>query len=366
MSATVFLKRSDLLAACQAAKAIAPTDSLAPALKDARLSFRAGGLVLFATAGAIEITRPVPADLAPEIGTIYVPIRELTSAVGKLGEDQVALKVPRGKLVLQSGRTEIRVSCAHESTMPEGMELGGATGTLTVAAADLDLAIKRTSYAICRTAGRYGLDGLHVERRGDVLRLVATDGHRLAWAELACRGTGEIPRAQLIPPALLAAVLRSADHGDVEVEFATGKIRFTRPGEVLTGLLYAGEFPDYRAVLPDGDQRHQIRVDREALAAALLRQPRGAHARWEVTPEGIRLNTQTSGIDVVEVIDEVPAEVEGGAVSFGMESGYAHDCVTSFGGEQIRFSLNSALSPILADDPTVERHQAVLMPRRLD
>ncbi len=136
--------------------------------------------------------------------------------------------------------------------------------------------IDKTQFAISNEETRYYLNGIYlhaIESGGDLkLRAVATDGHRLARAEVdAPSGSGGMPGI-IIPRKTVAELQKLGDDPDMimTVELSDSKIRFTIGSVVLTSKLIDGTFPDYQRVIPTGNDKKLV-IDRQTFAGAVDR-----------------------------------------------------------------------------------------------
>ena len=135
------------------------------------------------------------------------------------------------------------------------------THSFELAAADLKRLIEKMRFAISTEETRYYLNGIyfHAAKAGgtDVLRGVATDGHRLARVEVPLpKGAGDIPGV-IVPRKTVGEVRKLLDESDgsVEVELSDTRIRFASGNVTLVSKLIDGTFPDYERVIPTGNDK---------------------------------------------------------------------------------------------------------------
>lgn len=368
------VQRNRLLAALRAVAAVVPSGgAVSEILTDIRLRFTAEGqLQVYGTDTEIEILRSVSVDSGLGLGgpaTVYAPARELVAGVGRFTGDVVAMTPMKGKLVMQSNRTEVSVKTRAESTMPDGMAFEPHS-TIRVDAIDLKRCIAQSVYACAEDNTRPGLGGVLLERAGDRLRLVATDGHRLGWGECQFAGDLQPMVEHVVPPALLATITRGPDEGDVELAIGPQHMQIRRPGEIITGRLFEGGFPDYRSVIPDyKDARHRVVVDREAFLAALRRQPKGRTTRWEVVAEQgeVTVVTQVLGgeFDLLEVRDVLAADIQGGTLTLGMNGTFPPGLMGALIDDRVELFMSHALAPVFVRGVTDDTSAGILMPMRL-
>lgn len=174
-----------------------------------------------------------------------------------------------------SGRSAFRLQCLPQSDFPE-LTAGTFSHTFRVASADMKALIEKTQFAISTEETRYYLNGIYlhaVEAEGQLkLRSVATDGHRLARAEVEAPAGSEGMPGIIIPRKTVSEILKLVDDPDVSVavELSDTKIRLTIGSVILTSKLIDGTFPDYQRVIPTGNDRKLV-VDRQSFAQAVDR-----------------------------------------------------------------------------------------------
>ena len=124
-------------------------------------------------------------------------------------------------------------------------------GWVSVEAGRFRAMLTRTSYAMSSDESRPFLNGLHVALRQGDLRLVATDGHRLALARVTVSSqlelSGIVPRKAVVE---LNRVLGGAD--DAALAVRENQFFLRTPGFILSSKLVEGQFPNYEQVLPKG------------------------------------------------------------------------------------------------------------------
>src|SRR6185503_18109041 len=133
-----------------------------------------------------------------------------------------------------------------------------------------------SQFAISTEETRYYLNGIYLHAaasgKAQMLRAVATDGHRLAQVELPLpKGAAGMPGI-IVPRKTVGEVQRLIEDNEAEVlvELSQGKIRFTLGDVVLTSKLIDGTFPDYARVIPVGNEKELV-VDKKEFEQAVDR-----------------------------------------------------------------------------------------------
>jgi len=233
--------------------------------------------------------------------------------------------------------------------------------------------IERTMYAASADETRYNLNGVFVEYIAETqkLRMVATDGHRLAYVDrpLGVELTG-LGRGVIIPRKGLAELKRLVDEDDsdeVELGFEGNSALVRKRGVTLSMRLIEGEFPNYRQVIPKPG-KHQIVMPTEPLIQALRRviviaAERSRAVKLELASGTLRLSSNNP--DLGEAREELDVDYMGEELALAFNARYLLDALSFLGAKEVRLGLQDAVSPAQvapADDPD---SLAVVMPMRL-
>ena len=326
-----------------------------------------------ATSGRATITRD---------GLALVDHRLISQAVKSLPDGSVSLVMDgrgKGLVVNATGGARFKLLSADPDDFPPSMqariEAGSVASSFT--GADFALTVARTIYAVSRDDNRYGLNGVHMEATtdddaGDMVRLVATDGSRLAWAEMeVATGAVSVQPRRLAPVAFMAAVAAVCrDAATVALSLGEHGLSATVEGEGMTVTLCSrwveGEFPNYRQIVEGIKTTSNVTLRRADLAASLRRggiMATGQHRLVTVTTDAteLRLSAAGDGGDAAEV---VAATVEGAAGwRSGVNAAYLADALGQQASELVTLDLGAALDPIRMAGP---RMLALIMPMRID
>jgi DNA polymerase-3 subunit beta len=366
----LFVDRNELSRALANIQGIVERRSTTPALSHVLLHANVNGLRATATDTEVAYI----ADLAANVerpGEIAVDAGNLFQIVRSLSDPTLHLKIGQGqRLEVVSGRSHFRLPGLPPDEFPS-LPAVDARDAAHLAARDLRRLVDQTSFSVATDDARYGLNGAHVEAIGEGrLRVVATDGHRLAASEASFEGKLAISPRMLVPRKAMAVLRKLLDGPDevLELSFGEGAIRLTRPGQILWFRLLDGEFPDYRAVVP-GDGKHRITLSRDALIGALKRvgilvQERSRAVKF-VFEDG-EVTVQVNNVDRGEVTERVPAELEGPPVTAGFNVKYLLEILHVLPTDQVRLELGHALAPCKVRGVNDDDAFFVVMPMRLD
>ena len=182
-----------------------------------------------------------------------------------------------------------------------------------------------------------------------VLRGVATDGHRLARVEVPLpKGAAEIPGV-IVPRKTVGEVRKLLDESDgsVEIELSDTRIRFASGGVTLVSKLIDGTFPDYERVIPTGNDK-VLNVPCKEFAHAVDRvstiSTEKSRAVKLAVAKGVVTLSATSP-DAGSATEEIEVEYKAAALEIGFNSRYLLDITEQIAGSEARFLMADAGSP---------------------
>jgi DNA polymerase III subunit beta len=354
----VDIKRADLARILTTALKVVEPKTTYPILANVLLSAEPGRVTVRGTDLDIEISASAAAECTAGVTTVAA--RALSDIVKKLGGDSVTLDLEGEHLIVKSGRSRFKLATLSPDSFPD-LKAGNYGHSFT---ADLAALFAPVAFSISTEETRYYLNGIYLHAHGNVLRAVATDGHRMAQTETALpRGAAGLPG--IIVPAKTVKVL-SGHGGDVEVEAGSDKIRITSGDVIITSKLIEGTFPDYERVTPKNNDK-TLKVKRSALSEAIARvgviaTERGGKAvKFSLAPQSLTLTVIDPNHG--EASDELAVDYAAAPFEIGFNTRYALDVLANLKGDCVDFLLGEAGGPaIIRGDGA---GQCVLMPMRV-
>jgi DNA polymerase III subunit beta len=368
--------RDQLAKALQRVGAVVEKKSTMPALGNVLLE--AGGKSLTLTGTDLETTiqSTCPAKVVEE-GRICVPARSLMDIVKELPEKTGRFsKGENDWMILESGKAHFRVVGMPPDKFPKQMEKEPFKFS-KLRVETLRHGIERTYFAISSDEMRYNLNGAYLETRKDEkgrkgLRIVATDGHRLAVSEsefgddeaLQLKKGVILPRKGVLE---LRRLLTETPDKQLEVAFTDTHAAFQWPEVTVYMRLVAGDFPDYNAVVPKGNKKRLL-VNRGMFSDSLRR----VSLLSEGKSKCVRLGIKGNGVHLVaaspelgEAEEDVQGEFDGGEMQIGFNARYLLDVLGVIDAEKIMLELESETSPGVLRIPNDPSFFGVVMPMRV-
>jgi DNA polymerase-3 subunit beta len=370
----VTLERNHLLKSLAHVHRVVERRNTYPILANVLLKAGDGRLDLRATDLDIEVTEGVPAAVGTA-GTTTVPAHTLYEIVRKLADGAEVKLETEGpeQLLLTSGRSRFHLACLSPDSFPD-LKSGTFTHSWSLPAGTLRELIERTQFAISNEETRYYLNGIYLHTL-DVggtatLRAVATDGHRMARAEVDAPSGSQGMPGIIIPKKTVGEVQKLLDgaDGDVAVEVSDTKIRFAVGGVVLLSKLIEGTFPDYERVTPKNNDK-AMHVDRGAFATAVDRVSTIASERGgkavKLSLKESQLELSVTNPDHGTASEELVVEFETPSFEIGFNARYLLDIIGQIKSDNAVFLFNDAGSPTLVREDGDAKALYVLMPMRV-
>lgn len=368
------IERANLLKTLSHVQSIVEKRNTIPVLSNVRIEALGDGISFKATDMDTEITEIVDAKIN-ETGATTAPAHMLYDIVRKLSDgSQVELTFPdeKGQLTIASGRSKFSLSTIGVEDFPviSGDKL---PINFTMDKEELKDVIDRTKFAVSTEETRYYLNGvyMHAKNEGEakVLRVVATDGHRLACVETPLPQGAENLTGVIVPRKTITEIRKLLDDNNADhilVSMSENKVRFAFEDITLTSKLIDGTYPDYERVIPtDNDKNLELSVkdlssavDRVSVVAERTRAIKMITAPSKVT-------ITTSSPDLGSAQEELEAKYEGESVEIGYNFRYLLDILTEVKGDAVRISFADASSPSVIHDTTDSSAIYVLMPMRV-
>jgi DNA polymerase-3 subunit beta len=286
-------------------------------------------------------------------GSTTVPAKKLLEYVRQLGDGEIRFKLSGGSgggsLRVASGRSNVRMAGMAKDTFPILPEFSGKMTVLPPRV--LNQLIQRTIFAISSEESRYTINAALLILKPETMTMVSTDGHRLAHIEtdesITEQGyagvSGELK--VLIPKKAmteLIKILGEVPEGSmVEFNKDDNHLFFRMGSRILISRLLSGQFPNYEAVLPKGNDKVVV-LDTAEVAAAVRRvslfsDDRSRSIRFQLEPGEVKL--VATGSEVGESEESLPAEYDGAAFTIGFNYQYLLDFFAASDAEKVSFEF---------------------------
>jgi DNA polymerase-3 subunit beta len=340
-----------------------------PILANVLLVLEGDHLSLTGTDLEVELVGRVQLAGAGDSGEVTVPARKLVDICKSLPEGaDIDFTVQDNKVTVKSGRSRFTLSTLPAREFPN-VEDSMGTHQFTVKQGQLKRLIDRTGFAMAQQDVRYYLNGMLWEIRDKHLRVVATDGHRLAMCTLSGKIDASDDTQVILPRkgVLELARLLLEDDADIAIVIGSNHIRATTQHFTFTSKLVDGKFPDYQRVLPRSPDKIVL-GSRTDLRQAFTRTAILSNEKYR----GVRLKLTSNTLDIVannpeqeEAEEAVAVDYQGDSLEVGFNVSYLLDVLGVLSGEQVKLSLSDPNSSALLEESDADDSLYVVMPMRL-
>jgi len=369
----ITIERSELIKSLGHVQSVVERRNTIPILSNVKIEAAEGRLTLNATDMDLDMVDSVGANVETP-GAITVSAHTLYDIVRKLPEgSQVELNASGdGQMQLSAGRSRFTLSCLPTDEFPV-LSGGELPHNFNVTAAELRSLIDRTKFAISTEETRYYLNGIYLhkaDRDGvDVLRAVATDGHRLASVEAPLPVGSENMPGVIVPRKAVTELRKLIDESgdEVAISMSESKIRFSFDNAVLTSKLIDGTFPDYQRVIPSGndkDMEVNCKLFSDAVDRVSAISSEKSRAIKLVLSSGL-LALSASSPEHGSAEEEIEVTYEGDSVEIGFNSAYLLDITRQIEGDTALVSLADGNSPTILREMDDASALYVIMPMRV-
>ena len=337
----------------------------------ANVLIRKTGNALQFTTSDLEVQIRTTAELGGDTGdfTTTVNARKVIEVLRTMPGDQtVSLESSQDKLLLKGGKSRFTLQTLPAADFPLVQEAANFGPAFSVPQKTLKHLLGQVAFAMAVQDIRYYLNGILFVAEGKTLSLVATDGHRLAFASAEL--DVEVPKQEVILPRKtvleLQRLLSDAD-GALEMRFANNQAKFCFGALEFVSKLVEGKFPDYNRVIPR-NHHNSVTLGRTALLASLQRTAIMTSDKFK----GVRLNLEPGLLRVAsnnaeqeEAVDELDIDYGGDAIEIGFNVSYLIDALASMEQDMVQIALADGNSSALVTLPDSQNFKYVVMPMRI-
>ena len=339
-----------------------------PILGNVLFKSTSGDFSLTSTDLEIEMVSTVRADSADDFQTT-VPARKLLDICKALPDSSIIdFNIEENRVSLNSGRSRFTLASLPARDFP-GLDEIAELHSFTLPQNEFKALFDKTSFAMAQQDVRYYLNGILMEISAAQIKLVATDGHRLALAQYATEAGVDDEKQIIIPRKAVLELSRLLDSDDSPVEciLCQNHFRVKTDTLVFTTKLIDGKFPDYQRVIPvDGNKI--LEVQRELLKnsmsrIAILSNEKYRGIRLALSPGN--LSIQANNPDQEEAEEELQVDYDEAEMEIGFNVTYLIDVLNVVQSERVQIKLKDANSSCIISDSEDSNSLYVVMPMRL-
>ena len=277
---------------------VVPLRSPRPVLANVKLIAKDNSLELMATDLEVGVRRTLTGVEVGEPGEVLLPAAQASNIVREAPAKNVELHTEDRTCVISYAGARYEIPCDEPADFPE-MPGFNEKNAITVVAGDLRTMIERTRFAVAREQARYALNGILFALKGEVLKLVATDGRRLALSKGKARNKAGVAAEPIIPTKAMDLLdkLMTDPEEKVKIELGENQVVAQTAAGIVCSRLVEGHFPDYDEVIPkDNDKTLTVpgaKLYSAIRRAALINTEESRSVRFSIKKDSLLLTTQT-------------------------------------------------------------------------
>jgi DNA polymerase III subunit beta len=362
-------EKENLLKPLQIVIGIVERKQTLPILSNVLIEKERGKIRFTATDLEIQITTTIESkDEGNEIYSITLGGKKLQEILRILpDQSKIAIETKENKAIIKANKSKFSLQTLPAQDFPKLKNLLHDEIKISLQQSLLRSLLLSVQYAMAQQDVRYYLNGVLLIIEGNNLKVVATDGHRLAFSAGAI--DGDYKKQEIIIPRKAVTELCKL-LGDtkesVEIEFSTQQVRVAFSGIDLISKVIDGKFPDYERVIPK--YSNHLNIDRvmiqQALQrAAILSNEKFRGVRFVLTEKNLSIISSNSEHEEAQI--EIETDYHGDAIDIGFNVNYLMDGLNNISSEAVTFSFGDPNSSILITTPENKEFRYVVMPMRI-
>lgn len=340
-----------------------------PILSNVLIEKEPGKIRFTATDLEIQITTTIETKASGgEVSAITVGGKKLQEILRILPEQsKISIEAKENKAQIKTNKSRFSLQTLPAQDFPKLSNQLTDAKKIVLHQSALKTLLLSVQYAMAQQDVRYYLNGVLLIIEGNKLKVVATDGHRLAYNAGTIDGNYE--KQEIILPRKAVAELSKllADSNEsVELEFSQQQAKATFSGITLITKVIDGKFPDYERVIPKYDNHlsmNRILVQQALQRAAILSNEKFRGVRFVLTEKNLSIISSNS--EQEEAQEEIETDYHGEAIDIGFNVNYLMDGLNNISSEAAIFSFGDPNSSILITTPDNQEFRYVVMPMRI-
>ena len=336
------ITRQNLHNGLAAVSASIPSKTTLPVLSNILFATDGDAVWMSGTDLDVAVRVRVPAEVS-EPGSLTAPGKKLQEITRELPDQPVEVSTRSDQIELRCGRSQFKLNGLPADEFPT-LPTVAFEGGWTVKSADLHRLIHHTAFAVSTEESRPILNGVLWELRSGEMRMVATNGHRLARMTVPAASSSATSTDFIVPPAALQQVQRLfRDEDDLSVARNGNHLGFRSGGTEVYTRLIEGAYPNYEQVIPKDNDKNAI-VEKRALESAVRRMAVVASDqthRIRMSFENGRVHLNVLTPDLGEGHDELELDYAGEELEIGFNANYLLEVLRYMPTDEVKLTFKA-------------------------
>ncbi len=346
-----------------------PTRTTLPVLSNILVEATGSRVRLAGTDLDIAVSTVVPAEVDEE-GAVTLPAKKLVEIVRELPSAGIRVSsTGEQRVSIECGRARFKLLGIQRDEFPNFPPVD-FNESWKMTSGDLQKLISHVAFASSTEESRPILNGVLWELREKQMRMVATNGHRLAKMDIPVGGSGSAGDL-IVPPKALDQIRRLFGPTDeIDVARSENHLGFRCGDTMVFTRLVEGPYPNYEQVIPRENDKVAT-IDKQTLASAVRRvgvvaSDQTRRVRLSFSNNVLKFSVNTP--DLGEASDEIQIAYDGEPLEIGFNATYLLEILKFMPTDEVRMSLKAperaaTLEPVGWDDPA--SYLCLVMPLRL-
>lgn len=360
----ITIERNVLLNVLKHTTGIVERRNTIPILSNVLISANKDNVTFVTSDCEIEISECVNANVQ-DVGSVTIPSQTLFDIVRKIKNDDVIIETKEnGQVSVSSGRSKFKLSTLPVEDFPV-MPANKWDCFFSINSCEFGSMLDRVKFAISIDEARYYLSGIYIHTSGDVIKCVATDGHRLSVCETKKPENFDLVDGVIIPHKTVNEIRKILDefNDDITISINKNKISFMIGDLFVQSKLIDGQFPDYERIVPKSNEKI-LTVEVLSLVNAVDRvsvvsNEKTKAIKLDILPDELCLTSGSNGSDASDFIE---AEFNHEPMDIGFNSKYLLDVLQQIKSKNVSFMIGEVNAPVVIND---DNALFVLMPMRV-
>lgn len=343
----ILCDRTALLEAATVVSSVVPAKTTKAILQNFLVRADGDGIRLFATDLEMAARVEMDAVKVAKKGVALLPARETAALLREISDPTVTLESQEQRCRIESGGGSFVLLGEDPEQFPDPAAVHYGK-VVEIAAGRMLRMIQETAFAAAREETRYAINGVLIDAGGGCLRLVATDGRRLAISYENI--DSQVAFKVVVPLRALNTLSRALVEGSKEtlrIDTEDKQIVFTTGRMQLVSRLLETRFPDYEAVMPKSADT-TIEVQRAVLESALRRASILCSSdirmvRFEVGDQSLRMTADNSSRGRADIVVDAVVKGAGGSINFNPD--YILEALRVCQMDQVRLDMSDDSMP---------------------
>ena len=333
--------------ALAAVTSVVPTKLTLPVLGNVLIEAVNKQIKFSATDLEISITTAIDADVIKK-GSLAIPARTFSDIINALPETEIEIEGIGSRVEMRFSGGDYKIAGMAADEFPKLPEIN-TSKEVRLSADQFCRMISKSSFAVSGDETRPALNGVLWQSSGEVMRMVATDGHRLAKVEVENTKLQGLYDDVIVPPRALNLVTKLVgdDVKELGVIFGENNIIFTCGRNTISSRLIEGPYPNYEQVIPAGNDKSLL-ISKSQLSdtvkrVAILSNSLTRQEKFSLKSDELQLSA--TNVDLGgEAVETIPCSYDGDEMEIGYNATYVIDLLKQMDGDEVKFALSSAVS----------------------